>query len=349
MRFFLISITFLLIGGFASYLYFSSRTYYEGEVSDHFDGTRFFNPTAQNIKTFGSFLKWQLTKDQQPWPKWVDNRHECIPPQSIKGSKIRVSHINHASVLIQTEGHNFLTDPIYRNYASPIQGIGPKRVHEPGIKFENLPPIHFVLISHNHYEHMDIETLRKLHQAHKPLFITPLGNDKIIKSHIPDAKIIVLDWGEDYNIGTDFKVTAEAVQHWSARTPFDRNKALWGGFVIQTKRGNIFFAGDSGLGSGIIFKNLQKKYQDFEVSLLPIGGYKPRWFMKFAHFNPKEAVIAHQYLQAKKTIGIHFECFEGLTDEGYDEPRKDLKKALQELNISPDDFIAPYPGQFWEF
>lgn len=304
----------------------SCSKYYTGEKTDHFDGNRFFDPNIQDNKNFFTFLKWQLTKKSTPWPKKVTNQKYDTPPPRVMGSDLRVSNVGHVTFLIQTHGLNILTDPLWSDRASPVTFMGPKRVIDPGIHFEKLPPIDVVWISHNHYDHLDIATIKKLWDAHKPRIITPLGNDTIIKSYHNDIAVEAYDWGDRVKINDDVTFHVEPCQHWSARGIFDRNKALWAALNIQTPSGNIYFIGDSGYGNGKYFKDAKTKFGSFRLALLPMGAYEPRWFMKYAHMNPDDMVKAYKDLGAPVTIPSHYDVFK-LTDEGRGEAIKALNAA----------------------
>ena len=214
--------------------------YYRGPASDHFDGRRFDNPWSPMPNRFGDFLKWRLTGERGPWPDAVAVT-STVPPARVMGEELRVTYVGHATVLLQTGGLNILTDPIWSDRASPVSFAGPRRVAAPGVRFEDLPPIDLVLVSHNHYDHMDLPTLERLHRAFAPLVLTPLGNDAIIRSAVPGMRVEALDWGQAHAVGPQARVTLTPMQHWSARGLFDRMEALWGAFVIESPGGPSIF------------------------------------------------------------------------------------------------------------
>jgi len=310
----------------------SCSEYYEGEVSDHFDGTRFFDPERKQNKNFFSFLKWKFTSRSASWPDHVDVMQYDQPPQRVLGDNMRVSNVGHVTFLIQTQGVNILTDPIWSDRGSPISFAGPKRVIDPGIKFDDLPPIDVVWVSHNHYDHLDLATIKNLWKTHKPRIITPLGNDKIIHSFDKDIRVETYDWGDDVMISEDIKFHLSPMQHWSARGLFDRNKALWAALTIETNGGNIYFVGDSGYGDGRYFKRDKQIFKEYRLALLPMGAYEPRWFMKYAHMNPGEMVKAYQDLGQPFTIPSHYDVFK-LTDEGRGGAIVDLEKAMRQQRV----------------
>lgn len=298
-------------------------------------------------KGFIDILKWKVRSKQPIWPKKLPINVTDIPPVIVNERKTRVSFVGHVTFLIQTQGLNILTDPVWSERTSPISFAGPKRVKEPGIKFDDLPIIDIILISHNHYDHMDIETLRKLWHRDKPQIITPLENDIILKSNIQGIEVNTLDWHEKITVKNNVDIHLESAQHWSARGLFDQNRALWGTFIIKLNHGSICFIGDSGYNSKI-FKNIGEKYNDIFLSLIPIGAFEPRWFMKDIHMNPEEAVLVHEDLKSTYSIGSHFETFQ-LADDGFHQASQELKEALVKHKIGSNTFITPEVGKSYYF
>lgn len=298
-------------------------------LSDHCDGEKFFNPYIKEKLPFYRLLKWLIKRKKAKWPKWVKNTHTCQLPSKLKGKEIAVTFINHASFLIQTGGLNIIIDPIYSKRISPSSFFGPKRVRLPGIPLTALPHIDLVLITHNHYDHLDIDTLKHFKKSHNPLFISGLGNKKFLNSH-GFKNIIELDWWEKH-VHKDAEIIFVPAQHFSARSAFDRNKTLWGGFVIQIKNKKIYHMGDSGYGPH--FKDINQKIGSLDLSLIPIGCYKPRWFMKMMHINPEEAVQAHIELDSKLSIPMHYGTFP-LSDEPFNQPLTNLRESLKKHRIA---------------
>jgi len=322
--------------------------YYRGPISDHFDGKTFSNYTENHHRGVIDFLKWRLLGVRASWPKHLSNKFDDIPPSRVEGRNIRVSMIGHATVLIQTQGINFITDPVYAEKAGPLGLMGPKRVVEPGVKFENLPKIDAILLSHNHYDHMDTGTLKAIVERDNARIITPLGNDVILRRHGIKSQIAVLDWHQNYPINKNVNIILTPAEHWSSRYGMDKNRALWGGFMVQSSKEFVYFAGDTGYGDGRIFKEIKEKYGAPKIAILPIGAYEPRWFMKIVHINPEDAVKAFIDLGKPKTLGIHFGVFQ-LTDEAYDHPVQKLSDALNELAARErEQFIPMYPGEVFE-
>ena len=293
---------------------------YRGPVSDHFDGKRFHNQQS-GWQSEGSFLKWQMTKSPGPWPEWIDDPPGPPPPARVDGGRMRVTWVNHATMLVQFDGVNILTDPIWSERCSPVSFAGPKRHRAPAIRFEDLPPIDAVLVSHNHYDHLDVPTLRRLRGAR---ILTPLGNAALMAKHGIDGAAD-LDWWQDAAVSDRVRVTLVPAQHFCARGLSDRNFTLWGGFVISGPSGHAYFAGDTGWGKH--FEEIAARFGPVRVAMLPIGAYLPRWFMKPAHISPSEAIDAHDVLQARTSIAMHHGTFR-LGDDGYEQPVIDLRAAL---------------------
>jgi L-ascorbate metabolism protein UlaG (beta-lactamase superfamily) len=311
------------------------------KISDHYDGSRFFNPDSREHKNGWDLLKWQLTANRQPWPKKIEIPKAAPLQTIIDENQITVTYINHATVLIQTKDFNILTDPIWSQRTSPFQWAGPKRIYQPPFSMDELPRIDFVLVSHNHYDHLDSTTVKLLHKMFYCRFIVALGDKKRMNS-MGLSLVEELDWGQEVIFSNDLKVIFTPSQHWSARGLWDKNKSLWGSFLILYKGKKIYFAGDTGYS--MHFKELHKKYGSIDLALLPIGAYEPRWFMKAHHMNPAEAVQAHLDLKAVKSMGIHFGTFR-LTDEGPHQPVLDLQQALLEKKIPREEFLALSPGK----
>jgi L-ascorbate metabolism protein UlaG (beta-lactamase superfamily) len=290
----------------------SVNPYYSGLPSDHFDGLRFLNPDhAETDRDFRDVLRWKLKESRAVWPRSIPVR-PAIPGLRVVG--LRATIVGHASVLIQAGGLNVLTDPVWSERASPVPFAGPRRVSAPGIAFKALPEIDAVLLSHNHYDHMDMATLRRLNAKYHPLVVTPLGNDVILRRAIPDIKVAAGDWWDRIDIGKGGEVTILPANHWSARTGRDRRMALWSGFMLSTSSGNAYFAGDTGYGDGRIFQEMRRRIGRPDLALIPIGAYAPRWFMSTQHTGPNEAVQIMEDLEAARAVGIHWGVFQ-LTDE----------------------------------
>jgi len=324
----------------------SRNPYYGGPASDHFDGVNFFNPDGTPPKGFADLIKWQLGKGRKKWPTHYPSPHQDAPPKNVDGSTLRVSFVGHATVLIQAAGLNILTDPVWSQRASPFSFAGPKRVNVPGIRFKDLPPIDAVLLSHNHYDHLDLSTLARLRASHNPLIITPLGNDRILKNHDENFRIIVGDWGDTFELSGDTTVTLEPMHHWSARGMGDRRNALWAAFVLQGPAGAIYHIGDTGFHDGINYHAVKTKYGSIRLAILPFGAYEPRDFMRGQHQNPDEAVKGHLICGAQFTLGHHWGTFQ-LTNESIEDQLDALGTARLRHAVDESRFRALQPGQVW--
>lgn len=307
-------------------------------LSDHYDGKRFYNPWGvNNNKTFFDVLKWKFTSQAKAWPATPPT--VLTTPQLVREgspSSVHVTFLGHSTLLIQDPHISILSDPQFSERASPFSFIGPKRFRKVAIEIQDLPRVDIVIVSHNHYDHLDLSSLIELNQRFHPKFIVPLGNAKILKRE-GIKNIIELDWWQSEGI-----IQLVPVQHWSARGLFDQNQALWGGFIIYLAEKKIFFAGDTGYGPH--FKMIQERLGPMDLSILPIGAYEPRSFMKEQHMNPKDALQAHLDLHSQQSIAMHFETFQ-MTDEGYEEPRQSLLQVLHEKGLSNEAFFIPQTGE----
>jgi L-ascorbate metabolism protein UlaG (beta-lactamase superfamily) len=272
-----------------------------------------------------------LLEPRTPWPARIDEPPRR--PPGLDGAVAVVTFIGHATFLIQTAAGNILTDPMYSRRAGPLNVLGPRRVRQPAVPFDDLPPISVVLLSHNHYDHCDLRTLRALARRFDPVVITPVGNGALVRSS-GIRQVEELDWWQKAKSFAP-PVTLTPAQHFSARSPFDRNRALWGGFMLEADRTRIFFAGDTAYAS--FFRDVRERLGPIDLALLPIGAYEPRWFMQSVHMNPAEAVQAHVDLDASESVGMHFGTFQ-LTTEGIDEPRRALEEACRARNIPQSRF-----------
>jgi L-ascorbate metabolism protein UlaG (beta-lactamase superfamily) len=320
-----------------------------GPNSDHFDGERFFDPDGAPPKSLRDLFRWKFGRDEQrhAWPKWAPSPYADEPPQRVDGGKVRLSFVGHVSWLIQTSGLNILIDPVWSRRASPLRWAGPKRVNDPGIAFEALPPIDVALVSHGHYDHLDVATLSKLAAKFSPRFITPLGNDAAMHQADPALRAEVFDWHDRIELGGELAVNLVPTRHWSARGLFDRNRALWASFVLETPAGKIYIVCDSGYGEGKHFRNVEQAYGPLRLAILPIGAYEPRWFMQDQHMNPSDAVKALEDCGAEQALAHHHGTFQ-LTDEAIDAPVEALHAALDAAKVPRERFVALKPGQVFE-
>jgi L-ascorbate metabolism protein UlaG (beta-lactamase superfamily) len=334
-----------------------ANAYYQGPVSDHFDGVRFFNPGGPGPKSFRQLMRWQFSTRAEAWPAQFPAPQPVTPPPSVDGGRVRVTFIGHASYLVQTAGRNILIDPVYAERVSPVSFAGPRRVNAPGIALDKLPRIDSILITHNHYDHMDTDAIGRLAASHPLRIVTPLGNDAILKAAVPVLdggaagskadRIIAVDWGGATDLGGGVSVHTVPTQHWSARGTRDRQHALWASFVIRAGARTLYCIGDTGFGDGRTFRHVAGRFAGIDLALLPIGAYEPRWFMRDQHMNPAEAVEVFEIVGAGRALGHHWGTFK-LTNEGIEQPRVDLARALVAKGIAPERFIAARPGDVAE-
>jgi L-ascorbate metabolism protein UlaG (beta-lactamase superfamily) len=324
-------------------------------VSDHCDGERFFNPAA-NARPLTDVIKWSRTRQRTAWPASLPLNPHPAPPVVVEPGAVAVTFIGHSTFLIRTATMVIMTDPVFTARAGPFGRMGPRRVRPPAIAPSALPPVDLVLVSHNHYDHLQPSSLRLF--ADRAAYVAPLGvgsqlnvppkggsytlrheNERTASHQDPVVsafrrKIEELDWWQSTTVG-DAEITCVPAQHFSARTLWDRNRTLWCGYVVRTGGLTVYFAGDSGYSPH--FEAIGARFPSIDVALLPIGAYEPRWFMKPVHMNPDEAVRAHLDLRARRSIGMHFGTFQ-LTDEAIDEPLRALERAREAHGVSADAF-----------
>jgi L-ascorbate metabolism protein UlaG (beta-lactamase superfamily) len=314
---------------------FLDRIYYRGPVTDHFDGERFFNPDGDDTARppgpggRGGFIWRQLTGSdgRPPWPAAVPVV-PAKPERRVEGQRMVATWVGHATVLVQTNGLNILTDPIWSDRASPFGFLGPKRVAVPGIRFEDLPPIDLVLVSHNHYDHMDKATLARLWKRDRPMIVTSLGNDSVIGQ--TGARAAALDWSGRVAIRPGVEVIVNRNHHWGSRWFTDRNRALWSSFVVTLPGGNLFFAGDTGMGDGR-WPVEAASHGPIRLALLPIGAFRfaPGQMASGSHIGPVDAVEVFRRTGATAAIPIHWGTFR-LSYEARDTPPRLLAEAMRE-------------------
>jgi L-ascorbate metabolism protein UlaG (beta-lactamase superfamily) len=316
-----------------------NNTSYRSRYEDTMNGRRFYNVDPVKNHNAWDMIKWSLTRKKAKWPKWINTEPDEIPLRRVEMG-IRYTVVNHDTVLIQVDGINILTDPIWSTRAGIYSWLGPKRVVAPGIVFDQLPPIDIVLISHNHYDHMDIPTLQRLAKRDNPLMLTGLGNQRTLKSHGID-NVKELDWWQEFTKG-DIEIHFTPARHFSRRGVDDYNMSLWGSFVIMTPSGVVCFIGDTGYGSFV--KEIHRRFGPVDLAFIPIGAFEPAWMMQTVHLTPEEAWQVHEELVSRFSVGIHFGTFQ-LTDEGIDEPASRLGKMISQNGKSSGKFVVPTFGK----
>lgn len=306
---------------------------YDGPLSDHFNGERFYNSPNGMSAGAASLAKWLANREPGAWQKWIDAAPGPPPPERVSDGSIHATFVGHSTVLLQMDGVNILCDPIWSNRASPVSWIGPRRHRPPGIRFEHLPSIDLVLQSHDHYDHLDVPTLRRIASQWRPGFGVPLGVARRLTSKriAKDEQIRELDWWQSAEALNKLRVTAVPARHFSGRGLRDRNATLWCGYVIEGASGTVYFAGDTGYGAH--FRKIGARFPQIRLAFLPIGAFRPQWFMGPVHISPEDAVRAHEDLGAATSIAIHFGTFH-LADDGQDEPLIELQRALDARKVA---------------
>ncbi len=317
-------IAFLLIWSFAMTL-----TTLKARPTTHFKDGRFFNPfPGFEHRGFGDLLRWLILDritGKRPFSMNDSSTFTVVTP-NLTTEKASITWIGHSTLLIRTGELTILTDPIFSERCSPVQFVGPKRYVPPAVAISALPAIDVVVISHDHYDHLDENTIKRL--GNQPLYLVPLGIGNILKSwgitHYAE-----LDWWDEF-LFNGVRFTCTPAQHFSGRSVFNRNKTLWASWLIKSSEQTIYFGGDSGYFPG--FKAIGQYAGNIDVAALPIGAYRPRWFMSPVHLDPREALQAFEDLQARNFVAIHWGTFK-LSDEPLSEPPGLLQKTASKQNI----------------
>jgi len=311
---------------------FLDRIYYRGPLSGHFDGERFTNPDGADdiVATRGAgrgnfLLRYVTGQDDRPlWPDKV-RVVPARPERRVDGHRMVATWVGHATWLVQTQGLNILTDPIWSDTSGPF-GFGPVRVAEPGIGFQDLPQIDVVIVSHNHYDHMDVSTLKRLWDRDHPLIVTSLGNDAVIAAG--GAKAKALDWGQRLSVRPGIELVVTRNHHWGSRWFADRNRASWSSFTLVLPDGNLFFAGDTGMGDGQ-WPREAARLGPIRLALIPIGAFRfePGQMAIGSHIGPLDASQVYERLGASTGLGMHWGTFR-LSYEAWDTPPKLLAAVM---------------------
>ncbi|MGJ8522412.1 hypothetical protein R84981_001100 [Carnimonas sp. R-84981] len=316
---------------------------YRGPGSDHFDGKQFYNVPASHHLSRSDFKKWRKERKGNT-PQWT---WQSLPQSSWRPSaapsadEIQVTFVNHSTFLLQFDGLNVLTDPVWSNRVSPFSFAGPKRFHAPGIALDELPRIDAIWLSHNHYDHCDVWALREIARRFPDVHLyTGLGNARLCKD-AGISKVTELDWWQSADLGGR-KLHFVPARHWGARSLWDKRRTLWGGFVFESSAGAVYFAGDTGFGE--FFSEIGERYGPMTLSLLPIGAFRPEWFMHPVHMGPDEALQAHRMVQSKHSVACHFGCF-ALADDAQFEPQQQLEQAVASAGLDDESFRVPQAGR----
>ena len=304
-------------------------------VSDHCDGELFFNPHACTDRTLRDLLRWWRTRTAVPWPTAVPVGTPG-PLPGVPAGRVAATFIGHSTFLLRTTALSVLTDPVFTRHAGPLGRFGPRRVRPPALSLDQLPAVDVVLVSHNHYDHLQWTSLGEIDRRFGPVLAAPLGLAAFLR-RAGLRRVVELDWWERARLERPDRITLVPAQHFSARTPFDRNRTLWGGFVVESGGRTIYVVGDSGYSPQ--FREIGARFPSIDLALIPIGAYEPRWFMQPVHVNPEEAVRIHLAVGSRGSVAMHYGTFH-LTDEGIDEPIERLAQARDAAGLSAGAFRA---------
>lgn len=323
-----------------------NNPYYDSSKPHH-TPEGFRNPDP-DVRMGQGFLRWQWERRLSQLPRPPDPSHRewrAEPDLALlhaPAGNPSITWIGHATVLVRQGGLNVLTDPHFSERASPVGFAGPKRYQPPGVALADLPQIDVVVISHSHYDHLDVESVRQLHQrnGNHLHFLVPLGLKPWFAGLGIDT-VTELDWWDETEIrGVRFTLTP--AQHWSARSLFDRNRTLWGGWAIRSPDLHFLFTGDTGYSSD--FKEIGRRLGPFDLAAIPIGAYAPRWFMRAQHVDPAEALKIHQDVRAQQSLGVHWGTFE-MSDEPLDQAPRVLAAARQQAGVGETEFFVLRVGE----
>ncbi len=309
--------------------------------SAHFNGKTFFFPGRPHVNGFGAVLRWKLTTRPTPWPAEAWLAPQSAPSAPAEG--VAATWIGHSTFLLQTRAANLLTDPIFSERAGPYGWLGPRRHRAAGLDFDSLPRIDLVLLSHDHYDHCDVATLRRLAERDRPLVVAPLNYRSLLEP-LGVTRRVELDWWDRHAGPHGVGIQLVPAVHWCRRSLGGTNRRLWGGFMVEFAGTGqrVYFAGDTAYHP-TLFGEIRGRSGTPDLALLPIGAYEPRWFMRSSHVDPAEAVQIHRDLGARRSVAMHWGTFQ-LTDEGRDEPVAALARALAAAGVGPADFAVLTPG-----
>jgi L-ascorbate metabolism protein UlaG (beta-lactamase superfamily) len=317
-------------------------------ISDHFDGRHFFNPDGKQgrggdqARRGLALIERAAAPGKRIWPKSVPVT-PSRPPASVPGETMLVTWVGHSTVLIQTQGLNILTDPVWAQRSSPVSFAGPKRVRQPGVRLRDLPHIDLILLSHDHYDHLDTHAMGRLWRRDHPLIVTGLENDRLLARY--GIKAVARDWGQRVTVRPGIDVIIDRAHHWSAHGPGDHDRSLWCGFTVTLPGGNLYYAGDTGPGD-MHWAIEARAAGPVRLALLPIGAYHFTGPVTDNHIGPDDAVKAFEQIDAAYALGVHWGTFE-LTSEGLNEPRDRLADALVREHIDKARFRTTDAGEPW--
>jgi N-acyl-phosphatidylethanolamine-hydrolysing phospholipase D len=318
----------------------SSFAYFDPAKPHHgADGFRNNYPHPEK----SGFWKWKWDQWRDGLPRRPAEGYRFETAQADLSKNPSITWVGHATLLLRIGGLNVLTDPHFSERASPLPFAGPKRVVPAVPALDDLPHIDVVVVSHNHYDHLDLESVKRLaaQRGGSPRFFVPLGlKDWFVGRGIED--VVELDWWESQKFG-GLEIHLVPVQHWSKRTLTDDSRTLWGGWVLRHPELSFFFAGDTGYSRD--FADIGARFGGFDLAAIPIGAYEPRWFMKIMHLDPAEAIQVHKDVKARRSVGIHWGTFDGLTDESLYDPPERLSEERRKAGLTEEQFFVMKHGE----
>jgi len=314
---------------------------HRGPATANFDGERFHNPDELPRPGFPEALSLGLSARRGEWDEWRERAPGPPPPTRVGTGRLRATFINHATVLLQLDGVNVLTDPIWSERCSPLPFAGPRRHVPPGLRMEELPPIDAVVVSHNHYDHMDLPTLKALSERFAPRIFVGLGNRALLEAE-GIRNVEELDWWQEVALSPEVRLHGVPAQHFSNRGMADAAGTLWLGYVLESAAGAAFFAGDTAYAAH--FEAVRHRFGPPRLAVLPIGAFRPEPLMSAVHMSPEQALEAHRVLGARASLGVHFGTFQ-LGADGQDEPPARLRAAVEAAPPPRPSFWTLAPGE----
>lgn len=331
----------LLFTGCQSFQYYDAEKPHRGKKSflNNYDNS----PKANVWKWYWERLTAPKTKEPPFEPEILK-----VDLEYLRNNRTQTTYtwIGHASALLQIQGVNILIDPVFSDRVSPVSFMGPKRLVKLPVKIDELPPIDIVLVSHSHYDHLDLASLKELYKrdSEKTKFLVPLGNKSLLEGE-GIHNVAEFDWWDKSGVN-GLKLIFTPAQHWSARSLWDHDQTLWGGWFVASENFKFLYTGDTGYSKD--FQDIHERLGDMDLAMIPVGAYEPRWFMKKQHVNPEEAIRIHQDLRAKTSIGVHWGTFR-LSDEPMIAPLQEITKAREKQNLSEQEFLMLKHGQTIKF
>jgi L-ascorbate metabolism protein UlaG (beta-lactamase superfamily) len=303
---------------------------------------KFENVYPFPMKSFWDAMKFRFTRNPAKWPESLPVPRQPSVNRILKGNEASITWIGHSTFLLEFENFRVLTDPVYSQWIGFTSWLSADRVVPPALTLEQTPKVDLILISHDHFDHMDLPSLEFFAKRDNPLVIAGLGSKPILE----DAgfkNIVELDWWSKHTLNKDTDVTFVPAQHWSMRVPFVRNTRLWGGFYLKFRSKNLYFVGDTGYHPKL-FKEIHERAGAVDFAFIPVGAYAPRDFVRDQHIDPDDAVELHKDVRSKKSVGMHFGTFQ-LTDEPIDEPCRLLSASAKAKTLQADDFTCMEIGE----